>query len=319
MLMISRNTNLVISSGKSIIWLANSSRVASNPVLQILDSGNLVLVDDMSTATQGYAWQSFDYPTDTLLPGMKIVDDNDSDVEKYMMSWTSPDDPSPGDPYESSLFVRTTLHTSGSIMQYTMNLRKDKWNLATMFPLDTCDEYASCGPNSICSPNRPIRCECLRGFAPKFQTDWDFQDWSGGCTRTRLLNCQDGDGFLPLRGVKYPDMLRFCLNTTTSLAFISGGVARLKKRAMTQNNEDLELPVMKMTTIVQATNNFSMENMIGVGGFGPVYKGNMPSGEEIAVKRLSRSSGQGLEEFRNEVMVIAKLQHRNLITAGEHC
>ncbi|XP_042067363.1 G-type lectin S-receptor-like serine/threonine-protein kinase At4g27290 [Salvia splendens] len=219
-----------------------------------------------------------------------------------------------------------------------MNLRKDKWNLATMFPLDTCDEYASCGPNSICSPNRPIRCECLRGFAPKFQTDWDFQDWSGGCTRTRLLNCQDGDGFLSLRGVKYPDMLRFWLNTTMSLestcnlksyslqiilisiasgllisAFISGGVARLKKRAMTQNNEDLELPVMKMTTTVQATNNFSMENMIGVGGFGPVYKGNMPSGEEIAVKRLSRSSGQGLEEFRNEVMVIAKLQHRNLV------
>ncbi|XP_057790604.1 receptor-like serine/threonine-protein kinase SD1-7 [Salvia miltiorrhiza] len=71
--------------------------------------------------------------------------------------------------------------------------------------------------------------------------------------------------------------------------------------------------MINMATIVQATNNFSTENKIGVGGFGTVYKGNMPSGEEIAVKRLSKSSQQGLEEFRNEVMVIAKLQHRNLV------
>ena len=42
--------------------------------------------------------------------------------------------------------------------------------------------------------------------------------------------------------------------------------------AVKENNEDLELPMIEMATIVQATNNFSMENMIGVGGFGPVYK-----------------------------------------------
>ncbi|KAG6418917.1 hypothetical protein SASPL_121124 [Salvia splendens] len=216
--MISRNTNLVIISGKSIIWLANSSRVASNPVLQILDSGNLVLVDNMST-TQGYAWQSFDYPTDTMLPGMMMVDDNDSDGLADIVALE-------GARKRYRLGQWNGMHFSGHqklpnpifkpVFVFKQQ-RKDKWNLATMFPLDTCDEYASCGPNSICSPNRPIRCECLRGFAPKFQTDWDFQDWSGGCTRTRLLNCQDGDGFLSLRGVKYPDMLRFWLNTTMSL------------------------------------------------------------------------------------------------------
>ncbi|KAJ6893271.1 hypothetical protein NC652_027330 [Populus alba x Populus x berolinensis] len=74
-----------------------------------------------------------------------------------------------------------------------------------------------------------------------------------------------------------------------------------------------------LTTIRLATNNFSDENKLGEGGFGPVYKGILPAGEEIAVKRLSMVSKQGLEEFRNEVMVIAKLQHKNLVRLLGYC
>ncbi|KAK7400462.1 hypothetical protein VNO78_11670 [Psophocarpus tetragonolobus] len=74
-----------------------------------------------------------------------------------------------------------------------------------------------------------------------------------------------------------------------------------------------ELPWFNFSCIVAVTNNFSEENKLGQGGFGPVYKGKLPGGEEVAVKRLSKKSSQGLEEFKNEMMLITKLQHRNLV------
>ncbi|KAK6229567.1 hypothetical protein SCA6_018518 [Theobroma cacao] len=80
-----------------------------------------------------------------------------------------------------------------------------------------------------------------------------------------------------------------------------------------RENEELELPLFNFGTIANATNNFSIENLLGRGGFGSVYKGTLAEGQHIAVKRLSKNSGQGLKEFKNEVILIAKLQHRNLV------
>ncbi|KAJ1394187.1 putative serine/threonine-protein kinase [Sesbania bispinosa] len=77
--------------------------------------------------------------------------------------------------------------------------------------------------------------------------------------------------------------------------------------------DDMDLPVFDLSTIAKATSNFTINNKIGEGGFGPVYRGILADGVEIAVKRLSTSSGQGLNEFKNEVKLIAKLQHRNLV------
>ncbi|KAL9234124.1 hypothetical protein vseg_009028 [Gypsophila vaccaria] len=79
------------------------------------------------------------------------------------------------------------------------------------------------------------------------------------------------------------------------------------------SNEFQDLPLFEFTKLAAATNDFSETNKLGEGGFGPVYKGKWEDGQEIAVKRLSRASGQGLEEFMNEVLVIAKLQHKNLV------
>ncbi|XVF25967.1 hypothetical protein REPUB_Repub13aG0259600 [Reevesia pubescens] len=73
------------------------------------------------------------------------------------------------------------------------------------------------------------------------------------------------------------------------------------------------------STISAATNHFSSTNKLGQGGFGAVYKGLLPNGQEVAVKRLSRDSGQGNLEFKNEVLLVAKLQHRNLVRLLGFC
>ncbi|XP_038689939.1 cysteine-rich receptor-like protein kinase 25 isoform X1 [Tripterygium wilfordii] len=80
-----------------------------------------------------------------------------------------------------------------------------------------------------------------------------------------------------------------------------------------------EMRYFNLTTIRAATNNFSEENKLGEGGFGPVYKGKLLNGDKIAVKRLSMKSSQGIEEFKNEVMLIARLQHRNLVRLLGYC
>ncbi|TKY66620.1 G-type lectin S-receptor serine/threonine-protein kinase [Spatholobus suberectus] len=77
--------------------------------------------------------------------------------------------------------------------------------------------------------------------------------------------------------------------------------------------ESIELPTFEFSTIANATDHFSPNNILGEGGYGPVYKGVLANGREIAIKRLSLKSGQGPKEFKNEVLLIANLQHRNLV------
>ncbi|CAL5415554.1 unnamed protein product [Camellia sinensis] len=77
--------------------------------------------------------------------------------------------------------------------------------------------------------------------------------------------------------------------------------------------EDLKLPLFDLAVIANSTNNLSINNKIGEGGFGAVYKGILEGGQEIAVKQLSKNSSQRLDEFKNEVICINKLQHRNLV------
>ncbi|XP_073006386.1 putative cysteine-rich receptor-like protein kinase 20 isoform X1 [Typha latifolia] len=90
-------------------------------------------------------------------------------------------------------------------------------------------------------------------------------------------------------------------------------------RLWSSEKNSSEFSLYDFSHIANATNHFSSENKLGEGGFGPVYKGQLPDGLEIAAKRLGARSGQGLVEFKNEIQVIAKLQHRNLVALLGYC
>ncbi|XP_020242347.1 S-locus-specific glycoprotein S13-like [Asparagus officinalis] len=94
-LSITKNGSLVITAGGfPIIWLFVSTKQATNPIAQLLDTGNFVVADD--TDSNSIAWQGFDYPTDTLIPGMKVGWDAKSGLNRNLTGWSSSTDPSPG-------------------------------------------------------------------------------------------------------------------------------------------------------------------------------------------------------------------------------
>lgn len=95
--------------------------------------------------------------------------------------------------------------------------------------------------------------------------------------------------------------------------------AMLQKFQALKNLDPQEFPYIPIESVKVATNNFSDSNKLGQGGFGPVYKGTLPTGENIAVKRLSATSTQGSDEFINEVLLIFKLQHKNLVRLLGFC
>lgn len=71
--------------------------------------------------------------------------------------------------------------------------------------------------------------------------------------------------------------------------------------------------LIHLSTLQVATDDFGEHKRLGEGGFGVVYKGDLPGGQEIAVKRLSQTSRQGIQELRTELLLVAKLNHKNLV------
>lgn len=501
--MIGNQSNLVIlNDGSHVVWHSDKS-TAQNPVLQLLDSGNLVIREAEDHNPDNYIWQSFDHPTDTLIPGQKLGWNLKTGLDRFLTSWKDPDDPGSGnytfnidyhgDPeiymrngeqiiYRSGPWVgqrfsgvpemattnngfnftfyrgedevyytfelppggevksRLTVTFDGFLKRWTWVPTTNQWVRYWYARVDDCDSYRVCGSYGVCNTSGFFDCQCPQGFEPKDQQAWDLRDGSSGCARKTELDCGN-DGFLKLVNMKLPesrtafvndglnlDQCRdMCKRNCSCTAFANSEVIRgvgngcviwtdnltdmrdyvqggqdlyirlaasdlgatgsgngsdkIKKISMgvgisiasamilvglitliilkrkraqnmllirrtadtrasragtaersqeillsgqlmsskrdysgeTKNLDDVELPIYDLYTLAVATNNFDEANKLGQGGFGRVYKGVLLDGQEVAVKRLSKESGQGADEFKNELRLIAKLQHRNLV------
>ncbi|MED6134161.1 hypothetical protein PIB30_034689 [Stylosanthes scabra] len=419
---------LLLNSSGNLSWSSNET-TAKNPLLQLLDTGNLVLKDSSHTNNNNnYLWQSFDYPTDTVLPGMEIGWNFDTGMEKHLTSWKiTGEDPSSGDytmkldyhglpegflrrdnqtiifragPWNGegfsgitamkdntdglkfnfnddehgvmyyftvtkpSLLSRIILTSDGEFERYMW--LQASWNKFWYQPGDQCDYYGVCGPYGVCdnnaSPNMKLpetanvfvnksmtldECEslCKRNCSCTAYANIDITNGGTGCVMwvgqlfdmsVYPSNGQDLYVRLSASDIgtsKNHRVIEAIGITLGALVIVLGLVAicylRNKRQqrsrghdslmneiysgGVERNMDDLELPMFDFDTLTMATNNFSQDNKLGEGGFGSVYRGRLIEGREIAVKRLSEDSRQGIQEFKNEVKLIIKLQHRNLV------
>ncbi|KAI9186043.1 hypothetical protein LWI28_013287 [Acer negundo] len=256
------------TTDRSVVWVANRDTPISDSsgVLSINGEGILVLMMNSSNDIvwssskasrapknpDNFLWQSFDYPCNTLLPGMKIGRNFVTGLDSFLSSWKSADDPSQGDftlridpegasstkpnpdntlvfvlnekevyhKYEiwnSSLLVRLVLDRFGIVERLTWRYRTSSWAQINAVVLDGCDNYALCGSNAGCNISNTLQCECLTGFVPKSLGEWNQLDWSGGCVRRMPLHCKNGDGFLKYKAVKLPDTSNVWFNKSISL------------------------------------------------------------------------------------------------------
>ncbi|XP_076896249.1 G-type lectin S-receptor-like serine/threonine-protein kinase At4g27290 [Bidens hawaiensis] len=330
---------LLLISGDIMIWASGfpDSNII-RPVAQLLDTGNLVLRDDQ----ENVIWQSnpnYDvYVRSGICGPGGTCNSNNSPVcrclsgfePRWPEEWRIANWSSGCRRIEPLDCVKDAFRKFSPIkLPYT---RSSWYNVSmTLEECQTaCERNCSCTAYAI----RDIQSGCLLWFGDLE----DMRENGGGRELYVRLTASELEGS-PSYESKNKKVIKVVLSTSITLLvaclILALYIWRKKKRSTmlrigTQaqtleedytnesQKEPAELPSYSLSKIVNSTNNFSINNMLGQGGFGPVYKGVL-EGREIAVKRLSKTSSQGFDEFKNEVRCIAKLQHRNLVKLLGYC
>ncbi|KAK9062382.1 hypothetical protein SSX86_019568 [Deinandra increscens subsp. villosa] len=91
--------------------------------------------------------------------------------------------------YNPSIISRSIMDVSGQMKQLTFLDTTQQWNLFWSQPRQQCDVYDYCGAFGSCRESGLPFCNCLTGFSPRSQPEWDLSDFSGGCVRKTDLQC----------------------------------------------------------------------------------------------------------------------------------
>ncbi|XP_058759647.1 G-type lectin S-receptor-like serine/threonine-protein kinase At2g19130 [Vicia villosa] len=252
-LAISDGNLVLLDQSQTLVWSTNLSSTGSNSVLAVLlDTGNLILSNSPNASESEALWHSFDFPTDTWLPGGKLKLDKITNKTQHLTAWKNSKDPSTGlfslelDPngtnsylsfwnntqqywtsgswngqifpmvpimwsnnifnfsfvsnenesyftfslQNNSTISRFVMDVSGQIKQFTWLESTQQWNLFWSQPRGQCQVYAFCGAFGSCNEISKPYCNCLNGYQPKSQSDWDLGDYSHGCVKTNKFQCE---------------------------------------------------------------------------------------------------------------------------------
>uniref|UniRef100_A0A2N9HTB4 non-specific serine/threonine protein kinase n=1 Tax=Fagus sylvatica TaxID=28930 RepID=A0A2N9HTB4_FAGSY len=309
---------VLLNLNSTIAWSTNSTKHVSNPILQLLDSGNLVHLS---------AWKSPDDPSPgELTYGIEHHKYNELVMKKGSEMFFRTD---PWDGYghngvpdicESPLCqclegfkpkspdTWNQLDWSMGCVRTTQLSCQDKIEFAKFVGLklpDTTNSWVDGSMNL-----EECRVKCLNNCSCMAYSNLDIRDEGSGCViwygdlidiRQNNANGQElyirmsSSEIEPKKGGK----TKIAVVVPTAALAVGFGML-LIGFYICRSSTNLK----DLSTIASATNNFAINNKLGEGGFGPVYKGILEDGQEIAVKRLSRSSKQGLNEFKNESWIL---------------
>ncbi|KAE8709102.1 S-locus-specific glycoprotein S6 [Hibiscus syriacus] len=332
--------NLIILDGNSIsVWSSNVSGLSSNNTAAYIfacagidpnGGPQVVIWDPTRRRWRSGQWNSVIFTgvvnmsnVASVLYGFKLsqADENRTQYFTY-------------DPLNPLDLLRFRISWDGFEQQLRWDDGEKKWTilLSQPDPANRCDLYNYCGNYATCDNFvSQSTCNCLQGFRPKFPDQWTRGNWSGGCEWRVELQCQrtngtaggNGygklDGFKQLVCMKFPDLANLWLSARSLDA-----IERSCLGNCSYDRRKIPKAVIFIVSLLGAfflvvslwllrryKKDLKVSSMACCKDKDP--EGDLPGGQEIAVKRLSGQSGQGLEEFKNEIILIAKLQHRNLV------